>query len=313
MLAVEYDAQGRPLAEWRLGPDGNDVVFAQTPAARITHTRAAPAMRCLAEAFLPAGFPDSVTADYLAFNIWDTTQVISCDPKCMEPCMMSFVSYTDCGKTAHCPTPRSCTWHIVSAGHLLVYPRHVDIASHPGWRRLRPQGMYPSLDALTLILYTDLRTVPHLRFRVAHQRSLVCVRGRDLTVISTLPQEATSLGAVFQFFLRDMMGMVGGVVFASVQGSSFDAYAKQWRLFADCLNNVGVPSPAAADVDACTLYMISRLVHGAGLALELLSPAVPSLFLPLASLGSVARSITGDKTHEHLSHVSLTDAELPGC
>ena len=107
-------------------------------------------------------------------------------------------------------------------------------------------------------------------------------------------QEATPLGAVFQFFLRDMMGMVGGVIFASVQGSSFDAYAKQWRLFADCLNNVGVPTPAAADSVACTRTPDAEGSSGAGLALELLSPAVPSLFLPLASLGSVARSITGD-------------------
>ena len=60
-------------------------------------------------------------------------------------------------------------------------------------------------------------------------------------------QEATSLGAVFQFFLRDMMGMTGGVVFASLQGSTFDAYAKQWRLFADCLNNVGALPCAAGD------------------------------------------------------------------
>jgi hypothetical protein len=77
MLAVEYDAQGRPLAEWRLGPDGNDVVFTQTPAARSMRKGAAPAMRRLAGAFLPAGYPDSVTADYLAFNIWDTTQVMT--------------------------------------------------------------------------------------------------------------------------------------------------------------------------------------------------------------------------------------------
>ena len=56
---------------------------------------------------------------------------------------------------------------------------------------------------------------------------------------SLLVQDATSLGAVYQFFLRDMTGMVGGVLFASLQGSTFDAYAKQWRLFADCLNNVG--------------------------------------------------------------------------
>ena len=77
MLAVEYDAQGDRTAEWRLGPDGTDVVFAQVPSARSAHISAAPAMRRLAEAFLPAGFPDSVTADYLAFNIWDTTQVLS--------------------------------------------------------------------------------------------------------------------------------------------------------------------------------------------------------------------------------------------
>lgn len=33
--------------------------------------------------------------------------------------------------------------------------------------------------------------------------------------------------------------MLGGIVFASAQGAGFDAYAKQWRLFADCMNNVG--------------------------------------------------------------------------
>ena len=32
-------------------------------------------MHRLAEAFLPAGYPDSVSPDYLAFNVWDTTQV----------------------------------------------------------------------------------------------------------------------------------------------------------------------------------------------------------------------------------------------
>jgi hypothetical protein len=76
---------------------------------------------------------------------------------------------------------------------------------------------------------------------------------------------------VFQFFLRDFSGMLGGVLFATlqviflllasgcclkvlclpadeqfiylfiffVQGSGLDNHAKQWRLFADCLNNVG--------------------------------------------------------------------------
>eukprot|EP00884_Botryococcus_braunii_P002004 jgi/Botrbrau1/11804/Bobra.0224s0010.2 len=80
------------------------------------------------------------------------------------------------------------------------------------------------------------------------------------------PRKAYSM--VFQFFLRDFSGMLGGVLFATLQGSGLDNHAKQWRLFADCLNNVGM-------------------------ALELASPLYPPMFLVLACLGSIARSITG--------------------
>lgn len=52
------------------------------------------------------------------------------------------------------------------------------------------------------------------------------------------------------------------------QGSDLDSYAKQWRLFADCFNNVGY-------------------------ALDLASPLFPRAFLLLACLGGVARSVTG--------------------
>ena len=62
---------------------------------------------------------------------------------------------------------------------------------------------------------------------------------RGLNPMPLSVQEATVYGAVFQFFVRDVAGMIGGVLFAATQGSSFDSHAKQWRLFADCLNNVG--------------------------------------------------------------------------
>ena len=52
------------------------------------------------------------------------------------------------------------------------------------------------------------------------------------------------------------------------QGSDLDRHAKQWRLFADCFNNVGY-------------------------ALDLASPLFPRAFLLLACLGGLARSITG--------------------
>ena len=73
MLAIQCDAQGRPTAEWRLASDGENVLFSQPPVQRSAHNAV---VRRLAEAFLPAGFPDSVSPDYLAFNVWDTTQVL---------------------------------------------------------------------------------------------------------------------------------------------------------------------------------------------------------------------------------------------
>ncbi|KAK9855805.1 hypothetical protein WJX84_006945 [Apatococcus fuscideae] len=81
-------------------------------------------------------------------------------------------------------------------------------------------------------------------------------------------QAATPLSAVFQFFLRDLTGMLGGMLFAFWQGSGLDMYAKQWRLFADILNNIGY-------------------------TLEMISPIFPKYFLFLACLGSLARAVTG--------------------
>lgn len=61
-------------------------------------------------------------------------------------------------------------------------------------------------------------------------------------------QEASAASAVFQFFVRDITGMLGGIIFAASQGSSFDSNAKQWRLFADCLNNVGAAHPQSGEL-----------------------------------------------------------------
>lgn len=40
--------------------------------------------------------------------------------------------------------------------------------------------------------------------------------------------EASAVGAVFLFFVRDVLGLVGGLLFSIAAGSSFDAGAKQW-------------------------------------------------------------------------------------
>ncbi|KAG2490919.1 hypothetical protein HYH03_010832 [Edaphochlamys debaryana] len=82
-------------------------------------------------------------------------------------------------------------------------------------------------------------------------------------------QASTPLAAVFTFFVRDMAGMLGGILFAYLEGSGFDSCAKQWRLFADVTNDLGM-------------------------TVELASPLLPrSAFLPCAVFGSIARSVTG--------------------
>lgn len=50
---------------------------------------------------------------------------------------------------------------------------------------------------------------------------------------------ATPLSAVFQFFIKDFSGMLGGILFAASQGAGLDAHAKQWRLLADVMNDIG--------------------------------------------------------------------------
>lgn len=79
---------------------------------------------------------------------------------------------------------------------------------------------------------------------------------------------ATALGATFQWFVRDFTGMLGGILFTLFRGSSLDSNAKQWRLAADLINDVGM-------------------------LLDLLSPLFPRAFLPILCLGSISRAITG--------------------
>jgi hypothetical protein len=50
---------------------------------------------------------------------------------------------------------------------------------------------------------------------------------------------ATVVGATFQWFLRDFTGMLGSILFTLQQGSNLDSSAKQWRLAADLMNDMG--------------------------------------------------------------------------
>ncbi|CAM8942904.1 unnamed protein product [Rhodiola kirilowii] len=89
-----------------------------------------------------------------------------------------------------------------------------------------------------------------------------------LSAIGVGEKSATVLGATFQWFLRDLTGMLGGVLFTCYQGSNLDSNAKMWRLVADLMNDIGM-------------------------LMDLLSPLFPSAFVFLVCFGSLSRSFTG--------------------
>lgn len=74
--------------------------------------------------------------------------------------------------------------------------------------------------------------------------------------------------AAMNWLLRDGVGMVGGLFFASRFGSRINQNVKSWRLFADLINNVG-------------------------LTLEIIAPAYPGMFIPLICAAALCRSMCG--------------------
>ncbi|KAF4396321.1 hypothetical protein G4B88_019121 [Cannabis sativa] len=106
-----------------------------------------------------------------------------------------------------------------------------------------------------------------------------------LSAIGVGEKSATVIGATFQWFLRDLTGMVGGILFTFYQvrfvilkgfsnagtiavGSNLDSNAKMWRLVADLMNDLGM-------------------------LMDLTSPLFPSAFVFVVCLGSLSRSFTG--------------------
>ena len=82
-------------------------------------------------------------------------------------------------------------------------------------------------------------------------------------------REATAWSAALTWALKDGMGMMGGLVFSSWAAPLFDSYVKEFRLFADLINNLG-------------------------LTLDMLSPLVPShWFLWVAAASTLCKTMCG--------------------
>ncbi|XP_024534009.1 protein root UVB sensitive 3 [Selaginella moellendorffii] len=126
-----------------------------------------------------------------------------------------------------------------------------------------PEG-YPSSVSSDYLAFQTWDTLQGLSTYI---RSMLSTQAL-LSGIGVGAATATAIGATFQWFLRDLTGMVGGIVFTLYQGSNLDNRAKQWRLAADFMNDIGM-------------------------LMDLVSPLFPRAFMFFLCLGSAARAVTG--------------------
>ena len=79
--------------------------------------------------------------------------------------------------------------------------------------------------------------------------------------------EALPVASTLNWVIKDGIGQFGGVLFASLVNNKFDGDPKRWRLL------------ASISMDCASF-------------IELLTPLVPSLFLPLASIANIGKNIS---------------------
>lgn len=89
-----------------------------------------------------------------------------------------------------------------------------------------------------------------------------------LTAMRVGTESTTALSALYSFFIRDLTGHLASLTFTSLYAGGLDAEAKQWRLFADLANDLG-------------------------LTLELIAPAFPRHVVAFTCVASVFRALTG--------------------
>ncbi|XP_050812849.1 RUS family member 1 isoform X2 [Gopherus flavomarginatus] len=150
-----------------------------------------------------------------------------------------------------------------------------------GWRSLKeifmsvflPQG-YPESVSQDYLPYQIWDTVQAFASSITGALATQAV----LKGVGVGDQTSTVAAATVTWILKDGTGMLGRILFAWMKGSKLDCDAKQWRLFADGLNDLAIfmeilaPAfPACFTLIICTSgFFKETLVNLAGLLVSLL-------------------------------------------
>jgi len=115
--------------------------------------------------------------------------------------------------------------------------------------------------------YAEFQFWDSVQALCSYLRGMLCTRALLLGV-GVGVDGASATSAALQWVLMDGVGHIGGMLFAWTHGACFGQNVRKWRLFADCINDIG-------------------------LTLELVAPLFPDHFLAFASLGCACRAMCG--------------------
>lgn len=116
--------------------------------------------------------------------------------------------------------------------------------------------------------YLDYQIYDSIQALCSYFRSVLCTSAL-LSGAGVGSATASALASAITWILRDGVGMIGSVTFASVFSSEFGSYVKEWRLFADIINDVA-------------------------LTLDMLSPLFPRwCYLPIISISAICKAMCG--------------------
>ena len=115
----------------------------------------------------------------------------------------------------------------------------------------------------------------YLQFQLYDTLQAACSYLRNVLTTSALlkaagvgEEAASPMAAALAWVLRDGFGMFGSLLFSYFAGANFDVNVKEWRLFADLINDVG-------------------------LTLDMMAPLAGSLYALTAALGALCKTICG--------------------
>ena len=178
--------------------------------------------------FSPSATPDSVSDDYLEYQIWDSLQAL-------------------CRHDQHLPV-----W-IISFFFRIVLRGNIARQYHPG-------------SCWVQFCVVDAGGACHL-WRTRCGRRLRNSGRRDVCVDpqTQVSKSASNLSIVPSTFVVFSCGMIGSILFAWLKSSSLDAHCKQWRLFADVMNDLAIllaiVSPHFAKTTFIALSCLSSVVQ----------------------------------------------------